>query len=358
MALSFFNKKRKEQPTKPLLKVEEVIRETNDTVTLVFGADHASMPYKAGQFLTLSFNLDGKEVRRAYSLCSSPESEERLAVTVKRVEGGLVSNHINDNIKVGDELEFLPPEGTFVFEPEHKAERPVVLFAAGSGITPLMSILKTALRAESGSKVVLVYTNRNEESVIFQKELSALETEHDGRFEVKHYLTRPSGEWTGKVGRLDVETVKAELDGINGEAIYYSCGPEGMMQTVTDTLLSMGVSESRIRKERFVPVENPGASEDGEPLDVPVEIIVAVDGDEYEVTVSPDQTILEAALEADVDMPYSCQSGLCTACKARCVEGKVSMEETDALTPEEVEAGDVLTCVCAPLSEGVKIIVE
>lgn len=351
------------------LKVVAVTRETADAVTVHFEhPDKQTIPYKPGQFLTLILTIDGKEVRRSYSLSSTPHEGPSLAVTVKRVSGGLVSNYLLDNVKVGDEIRVMQPIGNFCLTCAPDNRRHVLLFGAGSGITPLMSILKSVLREEPDSQVTLLYGNTNEESVIFKEQLQALEQQYPDRLNIAYIYSQPKQACENR-GRMNQSLIIKILERLQlaklDNGLYFMCGPEGMMEEVRHALDVLHIPADRIFRESFVSnklIEQQqqaqhgdvsSADDDGEITTQTVKIIY--EGAEYEVEVQPDQTILEAALEQDVDLPYSCQAGLCTACRGKCLSGKVHLDEREGLSDAELDEGYVLNCVGHPLTNNVVI---
>ncbi len=346
------------------LTVKEIIDETPDTKTFTFWHPvHQSVSYKAGQFLTLIPVINGQKVRRSYSMSSSPNKDASIAVTVKRVPGGLVSNYLCDSVKVGDAIEVMEPMGHFVIEPNPMKERTIVLFGGGSGITPLMSILKSVLPVEQGSKVYLVYGSRSEEDIIFRKQLIELELKYEGRFKVLHILTKPSYTWTGYKTRINqasaVIFLKQDLAIDIAKAEYYLCGPEGMMEQVENALKMFNVSTENIHKEHFGSAGSHEILVEEEDDSIKAQTVtIQYEGTDYQVLVKPHETILEAALREDIDLPYSCQAGMCTACLGKCVAGKVHMDEEDGLTEKEIKQGYILTCVSHPKTAGVVIEVE
>ncbi|MDR6563685.1 MULTISPECIES: ferredoxin--NADP reductase [unclassified Arcicella] len=346
------------------LTVKEIIDETPDTKTFTFWHPvHQSVSYKAGQFLTLIPVINGQKVRRSYSMSSSPNKDASIAVTVKRVPGGLVSNYLCDSVKVGDAIEVMEPMGHFVVEPNPMKERTIVLFGGGSGITPLMSILKSVLPVEQGSKVYLVYGSRSEEDIIFRKQLIELELKYEGRFKVLHILTKPSYTWTGYKTRINqasaVIFLKQDLAIDIAKAEYYLCGPEGMMEQVENALKMFNVSTENIHKEHFGSAGSHEILVEEEDDSIKAQTVtIQYEGTDYQVLVKPHETILEAALREDIDLPYSCQAGMCTACLGKCVAGKVHMDEEDGLTEKEIKQGYILTCVSHPKTAGVVIEVE
>jgi len=347
------------------LKVKEVIQETPDAVTIAFWHPLSEMiKYQAGQFLTILLTINGEKVRRSYSMSSSPHTDTAPAVTVKRVQGGLVSNWLLDNVKEGDFLEVLEPMGHFQVLPDARNARSIVLIGAGSGITPLISIAKSVLKVEADSRVILLYGNRQEDSIIFKQQLEELQRVYGERFVLHYALSQPTGEWTGLKGRLTQTNILDILEGVGGlggpSVEFFLCGPDGLMETTKETLMNWGIVEEKIHRESFAtatthPVHE--ADEDDESLKTQ-EIKVLYEGEEYTFNVEPHQTILEAALELDIDLPYSCQAGMCTACMGKCTSGKVQLDEEDGLTKSELAQGYILTCVARPVTKGVVIEIE
>ncbi len=378
MAFNFFKKLvgEKETEDKPAtdsgklkyyqLKVREIIRETADAISIVFDHPEEKISYKPGQFFTLNPVIEGKKVRRAYSVCSSPYTDEYPAVTVKRVEGGLVSNYLNSKLKAGDTLEVMEPMGSFTVVPEAGKKRHLVLFGGGSGVTPLMSIAKSVLDQEPGSDVSLIYANRNEHSIIFREQLQELEKKYGRRFTLLHVLDQKPVDWECRTGLLNPEMLKDLMRVLpawqTDQTEYFMCGPEGMMENVALTLKELQIPKERVHRESFVAGKNPSVEGGADPVaaagdDTPKarEVTIILDGDEHKIQVEPDKSILETALAKDIDMPYSCQSGLCTACRGKCISGKVKMDEEDGLSESELEEGYVLTCVGHPLTDDVVI---
>lgn len=346
------------------LVVKEIIRETSDAVTISFWHPvHQAVSYKPGQFLTLIPEINGKKVRRSYSMSSSPHTDASLAITVKRVPGGLVSNWLIDHLKVGDALEVMEPMGHFSPELNASNNRSVVLFGAGSGITPLLSIAKSVLMIEPKSKVTLIYGNRTHEGIIFKKLLDNMEIKYAGRLEVQHILSQPHELWVGQTGRIGqgkaIHCIR-ELRIDVATTDFFICGPEGMMDEVQKALKLLGAPAERVHQEHFfVSHEEESTPHEEEDGSLKAQLVtVHYEGSEYQVEVKPHQTILEAFLDHDIDLPYSCQAGMCTACMGKCVQGKVKMDEEDGLTDKEIQQGYVLTCVAHPMSKDVVIEVE
>jgi ring-1,2-phenylacetyl-CoA epoxidase subunit PaaE len=351
------------------LKVKDVVRETPDAVTITFWHPISEeIRYLPGQFLTFLLNINGQKVRRSYSMSSSPHVDVSLAVSVKRVPGGLASNYLCDQIHPGDIIETLEPMGTFVPKLEPQNRRTLILIGAGSGITPLFSMAKSALHVEPGSRVWLIYGNRSQESIVYKAHLDAMEQAYGrSRFQVTHVLSQPTADWSGLTGRLNQHTLTRLLEEVPAadrqNASVYLCGPDGMMAEARSALTLVGVPSDRVHKESFVTapvaagdvIEEPITDDDdaGSP-----EVTIVYEGSEYKFAVAPHQTILEAALDLDIDLPYSCQAGMCTACLGRCTSGTVKLDEEDGLSESEIKAGYVLTCVAHPIGRDVVIEIE
>jgi len=360
MAFGLFKKKQDKVPEVKTgflnLKVKEVTQETSDAVSIHFEQpSDGKIAYKAGQFLTVIVNVNGKEERRAYSLCTSPHVDDNPAVTVKRVDGGIVSNYLNDSVKAGDTMKLMEPNGNFVTTLDSTNQRHVVLLGGGSGITPLMALAKSILDQEANSKVTLVYANRNIDSIIFKDTLAEM-TKSD-QFNVVHILEETNASLESHKGYMTQAIIKEVLNNLGGEASeFFICGPSPMMDAAIKSLEGLGVEASKIRKESFVSAaaEKKESTESSDKL-VAREVTIIYDGDEYKYTVEPDETILEKGLDEDVDLPFSCQSGLCTACRGKCLSGKVQMDEDEGLSEAELDEGYVLPCVSHPLTDDVVI---
>lgn len=345
------------------LKVKEIVEETSDAITIAFERPATAMTYEAGQFLTLIAQINGEEVRRSYSLCTSMLTDDFPAVTVKRVEGGKMSNFLADSLKVSDTLKVMEPMGKFTARVKAGNKRHIVLFGGGSGITPLMAITKEVLHGEADSIVSLIYANRNIDSIIFRNQLDEMQRNFEGRFQVIYILDNAPLNWQGPSGLLNPEKVKTLLERIPDWGIekteYLMCGPEGMMNNIDAILEELRIPKEKIFRESFVvgithkkEVIVEAAVDDAI---VAREVKVIYDDEEHTFVVEPDKTILETALDLDIDLPYSCQSGLCTACRGKCLSGKVKMDEEEGLSDSEKEEGYVLTCVGHPLTDDVVI---
>ncbi len=346
------------------VEIKEVIRETEDAVTIVLENPDNEISYKAGQYLTLILEINGEEVRRTYSLCSSPALEDDLAVTVKKIDGGTVSRYINEELKAGDWIRIMEPQGNFTTEFDENNERTLLLFAGGSGITPLMSILKTALEVESKSKVLLIYQNRNLQSVIYHDQIQDLLKKYPDHLKVVHILSKPEKSWMGRSGRLTAEMVheivEEESIPLDKTDVFF-CGPIGMMETAELVMDELGIEKPRQYKENFVAStrEKKDKEKKNSDEDFTVSTVtILLDNETRQVKVKRNEFILENALDADIDMPFSCQSGLCTTCRGKLVKGKVKMEDPDGLSEDEIARGYILTCVSRPASKEIKIDME
>lgn len=343
------------------LRVADVRRETADCVSIAFDLPDElrdAFRFKPGQYLTLRTELDGEEVRRSYSVCVSPQSGE-LRVAVKRVPGGRFSTFANDRLRPGDTLQVMPPDGRFFTELHPGQAKHYVAFAAGSGITPVMSILRAVLAVEPHSRFTLFYGNQRTDSIIFREAIEGLKNEHLDRLGVHHILSR---EHTGSdlfSGRIDAEKCERYLDLlVDPETVdeFFLCGPQDMILTLRETLLRRGVDRKRVHLELFGtgPVKRkPRAA--GETA-VAAEIHLTLDGNTLSFPMAnAEQSILDAALAQGADLPFACKGGVCCTCRARLTEGSVDMDVNYALEPEEVAAGYILTCQSHPTSETVHV---
>jgi ring-1,2-phenylacetyl-CoA epoxidase subunit PaaE len=357
MPFGFFKKKAKETKDGRYfhLTLREVVPVAKDAVNLVFENPGESFVYQPGQFITLIDEVNGKKIRRAYSLCTTPFADEHPAVTVKRVPGGLMSNHVNDAYKAGRLVDVMEPMGKFTTTFDAGRARKAVFFGGGSGITPLYSLIRSMLIKEPDCKLMLVYGNRREEYIIFKREIEELASSSNNRFRVIHILEDNASGFGQISGRPSPGMVADLINEHNmSDAEFYICGPQPMMDVVASGLDLAGVDKEKIRLESFDVAKNTDAKSTVAATG-DSEVTILLDGEEHVITVPKSRPILEVALENNLDMPYSCQSGLCTACRGLCTDGEVDLKDAEGLSPNELEQGYVLTCVGKPLSDQVRI---
>ncbi|MFV8345513.1 2Fe-2S iron-sulfur cluster-binding protein [Flavobacterium sp. ZB4P13] len=339
------------------LIIKEVKRETKDAVSILFNVPEelkANYTFVAGQYINLRLTLDGAEIRRAYSICSAPESGE-LRIAVKAVKNGAFSQFSNTKLKAGDVLEVGKPEGKFIFEPQVGRQKNYAAFVAGSGITPVLSILKSVLKNEPKSSFVLVYGNKSPEETIFHQELHDLQLQYVGRLFV-HYVFSQAKAENALFGRIEKSTVNFVLNNKHKELEFdkfYLCGPEEMINVVSGVLKEHNIKESAIKFELFSSSTKENKIEKS--LEGHSKITVMVDDEETTFEMSQKQTVLDAALKQGIDAPYSCQGGICSSCLARVTSGTAEMTKNSILTDKEIADGLILTCQAHPTSESIYV---
>ena len=329
--------------------VKEVLRETQDAVSIALNlpADGADFSFLPGQYLTLKANIGGEEVRRSYSLCVAPHEGE-LRVAVKEIEGGKFSTHANHELKAGDAIESMAPTGNFTWTPASTAAH-VVGWAAGSGITPVMSIAKSVLASDDTSTVTLFYGNKNSNSIIFKDAIDDLKNTYLERFEVHHVLSREDQGTDLLKGRIDAakaEKFAQSLIALNKVTAHYLCGPQEMIETVSAKLESMGTAKSNIHFELFntsAPSKDARAASK-ERASPKSSVTVVLDGEETHFEMGSKDHVLDAALDAGADVPYACKGAVCCTCRAKVLEGSAEMAMNYALVDDEVKEGYILTC--------------
>ena len=347
------------------LKIKTIKKETPDCVSIAFDIPEelkTTFIFEQGQNITLKKNIDGEELRRSYSICSAP-FENELKVAVKKVANGKFSCYANDILQEGDALEVLPPTGKFNTKLQAKNHKQYVAFAAGSGITPILSIIKTTLQTEPHSNFTLIFGNRSRSSIIFFEELEALKNIYLQRFNFINILSREKTDTTINYGRIDKQKLTDLNKIINYNSIndFFICGPEEMIFCIKDFLEQLGIDKKKIHFELFttqsdkkVQVSKPAAENESQHKS---KITVKADGRSFEFDLGYNNaTILDAALQQGADLPFACKGGMCCTCKAKLVEGKVEMDVNWGLEQEEVEHGFILTCQSHPLTE--KVIVD
>ncbi len=338
------------------LKVVQVSKLTSNAVAISFEIPEELKPvftFKAGQYITIRHKINGEEVRRAYSISSSP-SEDHITIGVKKVEGGLFSVYANTSIKEGDLLEVMPPEGRFIYDTGSKPVS-ILAFAAGSGITPVMSIIQSVLETGADNKMVLVYGNQSKDEAMFHKKISALTEKYTDRFFIQYLYSR-AHEDDALFGRIDSSTVnfisKNKFKDILFDS-YYICGPEQMINTVKATLEKNGIPDEQIYTELFTSSES--SVENMVKANGLAEVFVTLDDEEFSFQMDSKKLVLDAVLDEDIEAPYSCQGGVCSTCIARVIEGKAVMEQNQILTDAEIEEGLILTCQAHPTTDILRI---
>ena len=339
------------------LPIKEITRETANAISVAFTIPSELKPafqFIAGQYVNLKLTLDGEEIRRAYSICSSPNNEE-LRIAIKSVKEGHFSKFANENLKAGDIIEVGQPEGRFTFEPNSDRQKNYAAFAAGSGITPIMSIIQSVLESEPKSCFVLVYGNKTPDDAIFHKQLHELQLKYVARFFVHYVYSKVQIE--GELfGRIDKSAVNFVLNNKHKEKEFdkfYLCGPEEMINLVTNVLKEHNIADKNIKFELFstptseneITISAEGHSK----------ITIMVDDEETTFEMSKKQTVLEAALKQGIDAPYSCQGGICSSCLARITSGTAVMAKNSILTDGEIASGLILTCQAHPTSAEIYI---
>jgi ring-1,2-phenylacetyl-CoA epoxidase subunit PaaE len=354
------------------LSLKKTVQETSDTISIYFDIPDSlksNFSFVPGQYLTLKVKVNGEELRRPYSICSA-NFESDLAVTVKRVEGGRVSNWLNDKAASISSIEVMEPDGNFVIKLNPDLKRNHVFICAGSGITPVMSMIKSTLEDEPKSSCYLLYGNTNEDSIIFESELQKLSAKYEGQLFVKHTLSKPKTKkagglkgifgkkksnwsgWTGRINGSKLEEFLNEITARSPKDQYYLCGPGTMIDDMKSALKSREVNSDQIHNEYFTTADtgkekaNAGSQGDVE---------VVLNKQTVKVFVSKEKTILEALVDAGFDPPYSCTSGACSTCVAKVISGSVEMDACHALDDDEIKDGYILSCQAHPSSTNVKI---
>lgn len=345
------------------LKVSDVRRETPEAVSVAFEVPPQLWPeyqYKQGQYLTLKLKVNGEEIRRSYSVCTSPFAEKELRIAIKEVNGGKGSTLINRSMKAGDMVEVMTPMGNFHSPLSGSAKKHYVLFAGGSGITPMMSILKSVLYVEKQSNITLVYANRDEDSTIFKNEIEKIAAANKEKLSVVFVYDAPKGQTADLYkGVMSPEKVKAIVENhkLTGADEYFICGPGPMMENVKKVLEGLKVAKEKVHIEYFTSVIEAVDKALGGGENVKSKVTVLQYGVETTFDLNTvGSSILDAATEAGVDAPFSCKGAVCCTCRAKVLEGKVKMDANFALTDAEVADGFILTCQAHPLTE--KVVVD
>jgi ring-1,2-phenylacetyl-CoA epoxidase subunit PaaE len=345
------------------LTVKDLRRETRDAISLTFAIPQELQDdyrFSPGQYLTLRTTMDGEEVRRSYSICSGPDDGE-LRIAVKKVDGGAFSSWAADELKNGDEIDVMTPTGRFGIAPSSEAARIHVGFAAGSGITPILSIIKAVLANEPESRFFLFYGNRSPDSMLFREALEQLKDRFIERLSVFHVISGEEQDIPILYGRLDGEKVRVLLSSLVPAASIdhvFICGPTGMSEEIEATCRDIGIFADRIHIERFVSgLGGKPRPKAVVPASAPPKAFAAliIDGKRREVPVAEDEAILDAALRAGMDLPFACKGGMCSTCRARLVEGEAKMDVNYSLEPWELEKGFILTCQAKPVTDRIVV---
>jgi ring-1,2-phenylacetyl-CoA epoxidase subunit PaaE len=343
------------------LKVADIRKETADCVSIAFEIPKEfenEYNYTQGQYVTIKMLINGEEIRRSYSLCSSPLADADFRIAAKKVKDGRMSVALNDTIKVGDVLEVMTPMGNF-YNINQTNNKNIVLFAGGSGITPMLSIIKTVLKEDATCKLTLFYGNQNEASTIFKTELDELAKANSSRFNLIYIFDEAPANhpilYTGLISKEKVMALVENHVGLNFDNEFFICGPTPMMKNVEESLQSLQIKKENIHLEYFT--ASLDANKTAEPVNadssekVISQITVILDGDETTFELASDgKNILDAAMDQDVDVPFSCKGAVCCTCRAKVLEGKVHMKANYALTEDEVAEGFILTCQAHPLT--------
>lgn len=343
------------------LKVADIRRETADTVSVLMDIPEnlkETFTYKQGQYITFVKDFEGEELRRPYSICEAPSSGQ-VRVAIKQITDGRFSTFANQTLQIGDTLDVMPPMGTFTTDVQTNNENRYIFFAVGSGITPIISNIKTILEVESNSHVVLLYGNRNSDSIIFKEEIEDLKNRYLDRFEIYFVLSKDIDVPVSLRGRIDVEKCETfeKISPLKGADKYFLCGPEQMILSVSDWIEKSGTDRSDIHFELF----STGTQSTAKTEEVKANLAtgtalvdVIIDGETVQFELEKNGTnIMDAALDAGADVPFACKGGVCCTCRAKVIEGEVKMEVNYALQPDEVENGFVLSCQSHPLTDKV-----
>jgi ring-1,2-phenylacetyl-CoA epoxidase subunit PaaE len=353
------------------LKIENIKRETSDTITIFFEVEEAmreNYTFKCGQYLTIKELVHGDEIRRSYSISSAPY-ESKLGVTVKKIPNGKLSTIIHNYWKIGDIVEVSHPEGNFIVTPEHTKKRSLIFIAAGSGITPIMSMIKTVLEEEPLSTCFLLYGSRNEKEIIFKDELALLQEKYEGQLYVTHTISQPTksgggifglfkksvSDWNGEKGRIDENKINSFLDKyisiVKKDDAFYLCGPGNLISLTESILENRKIDKSKIFKEYFTAPDNESESIIGTNATVKVTLNKEV----ITFTTDGKKHILDELLTLKKNPPYSCTSGACSSCMAKVTKGKVAMDMCFALDDNEIASGYILTCQAKPTTHEVEL---
>ena len=348
------------------LVVSDVRKETPDTVSVAFsipeGIDPSSYSFIPGQYITLKANINGEDVRRAYSICSAPADNE-LRVAIKQIPNGVFSTYANTELKIGDSIDVMTPTGHFYSEYSTENKKQYVAFAAGSGITPILSIIKHVLNTEKESHFTLLYGNKDVDSIIFGNEIDKIKNTYPARFNFQFVFSQENRGIDAFYGRINAEKLPLwgkALFNVNHIDEFFMCGPEGMTNDIRSYLKDQNVNDSKVHFELF---HSSGSNTDvvetttiSDTEKVTANMTIIMDDERYDFELKTEGTdILQAGVEAGIDLPFSCKGGVCCTCKAKLIEGNATMTMNYSLLDEEVEAGYILTCQAHPTTEKVVV---
>lgn len=345
------------------LRIKEISTQPGDNVLITLEPVSGLIPsYLSGQFLTVLFQVNDKEIRRSYSICSSPLLNEPLRIAVKLVENGEISTYLHHKTRVGDIFTALPPNGIFTYSPLQEIKRTVFLFAAGVGITPVFAILKTALFTEKHSKVVLIYSNRSQSSTLFYEELNVLQLQFPERFKLIFLFSDSKQLQKARLNSFLIrDLLHANLQYHQSDALCFTCGPIDYMVSCRIWLLAAGFRMDQIKRETYFIPDDEGDDDDAGEKEIKdkntYNVILEFKKEIYQLEVPYDKRILQVALEHEIDVPYSCRAGICSSCVATCTHGGVRMDYNEILTDQEIEQGRVLICTAHPTVNNTKIVI-
>ena len=345
------------------LRITEISQQPGENVFIRLEPVNGIIPaYEAGQFLTVLFDVKGKEIRRSNSICSSPDADEPLSIAVKLVENGEISKNLHHKTAVGDILTALPPTGLFTYYPLKTIKRTVFLFAAGVGITPVFSILKTALLREDNSHIVLIYSNKSQSSTLFYDDLNFWQERYPDRFKLIYLFSDSKRLQFARLNSFLIHDLfNANLKYDQSDALCYTCGPIDYMVMCRISLLSMGFRLDQIKKETYFIPEDEADDDDMTEKEVKdkntYNVILEFNQNTYQLEVPYFKRILQVALEHNINVPYSCRAGICSSCVATCTTGGVKMDYNEILTDQEIAQGRVLICTGHPTANNTTIVI-
>lgn len=344
------------------LKIAEISQQPGDNMVIKFEKTAEKIDYLAGQFLTFIFNINGREIRRSYSIFSAPEIDEPLSIAVKLVENGEISRHLHHRTAIGDVLTAIEPNGIFTYVPYKHIKRTIFLFAAGVGITPIFSIFKTALLEEDESKIILVYSNRSQKESLFYEEIESWAARYPERLKVIYFFSDAKNIMKARLNKFMIEQLVVDNMAFDPlQALFYTCGPIDYMVNCRIVLLSLKYSIDQIKRETYYIPEDEMDEDDTTEKKIAdkntYNVIIDWNANTYEIEVPYHKRILEVALDHNINIPYSCTGGICSTCTSTCVSGGVRMDYNEVLTDEEIASGRVLLCTGHPTANNTKIII-